>query len=144
MICENTTIDIDRAADIYHNLLPSPELLRHELTRWKRRFIHLPPDNRPGSCAAAIKELDREDFPNVAVLMQIACTLPVTSCECERSASVLRRLHNWCRASMGQERLTSLALTHVHYDTQVSLDRVVDIFVTKHPRRMQVESLLVE
>ena len=144
VMCENTTVDIDQAADMYRDLLPSPELLPQELARWKRRFSHLPPDNRPTSCAAVIKQLARQDFPNVAVLMQIACTLPVTSCECERSASVLRRLHSWCRASMGQERLTSLALSHVHYDTPVSLDTVVDIFSAKHPRRMQVDSLLVE
>ena len=39
-------------------------------------------------------------YPNIRVLLQVACTLPVTSCECERSASALRRLHNYMRASM--------------------------------------------
>ena len=72
VMCENTTVDIDQAADMYRDLPPSPELLPQELARWKRRFSHLPPDNRPASCAAAIKQLARQDFPNVAVLMQIA------------------------------------------------------------------------
>ena len=31
-------------------------------------------------------------FPNIHILMRLICTLPVTSSECERSISVLRRL----------------------------------------------------
>ena len=37
-------------------------------------------------------------------------TIPVTLCECERSASTLRRLNNYMRASMGKDRLSHLAL----------------------------------
>jgi hypothetical protein len=73
-------------------------------------------------CAAAIKAIDKLEYPNLAVLLQIACTLPVSSCECERSANVMRRLHTWMRSSMGQERLGSLALMHIHYDKVVDID----------------------
>ena len=81
-------------------------------------------------------------FPNISVLLQIACTLPVTSCECERSASALRRLNKYMRASMGKCRLSNLALLHIHYDTPVDLDRVVDCYSHLHPRRLELESLL--
>ena len=97
--------------------------------------MKLPQTSRPSTCAAAMKDIDR------TVLLQIACTLPVTSCECERSASVLRRLHSWMRASMGQERLGSLALMHIHYDADVDIDNVVNIFAKKHARRMQLQCL---
>jgi len=81
-----------------------------------------------------------------ATFIRIACTLPVSSCECERSASVLIRLHTCTRATMGQNRLGSLTLIHTHYRFSVDLDEVVDevvdIFAKKHARRMQLGSLL--
>ena len=66
-------------------------------------------------------------FPNTSILLRLICTLPVTSCECERSISVLRRLKTYLRTTMGQERLTGLALMHVHYATEIDLDEVINI-----------------
>ena len=113
-----------------------------ELSRWKHRFMCLDAGHRPSSCAKAIKACDKESFPNIFVLLQIACTLPVTSCECERNASVLRRLHNFMRAGMTELRLSSLALMHIHYEFPINLDDVVTKFSEKHPRRMQPSSVL--
>ena len=61
-------------------------------------------NERPSSVGEVIKECDKDMFPNIYnyVLLQIACTIPVTSCECERSASGLRQLNNFIRASMGK------------------------------------------
>jgi len=47
-------------------------------------------------------------------LLKILCTVPVTTGECECSVSALRRLKKHMRTSVGQERLTGLALLHVH------------------------------
>ena len=76
------------------------------------------------------------------VLLRIACTMPVTSCECERSASSLRRLHTFTRTSMAHGRLSSLALIHIHYNTKVDFDEVVTIFSVKEPCRMLLTSIL--
>ena len=67
-----------------------------EITRWKVMFQLLPPEDRPDTLAKTMKECDQQRFPNLIVLLRIACTLPVTSCECERSASALRRLMTPC------------------------------------------------
>ena len=96
----------------------------------------------PKKPASAIKECDKDMYPNVYVLLQLACTIPATSCECERSASTLRRLNNYMRASMGKERLSNLALLHIHYNTDIDLDQVVDTFSRKHPRRLELENVL--
>ena len=48
-------------------------------------------------CAASLKACDPDDFPNLYILLKIAVTLPVTSCECERSISKTRRLNNYMR-----------------------------------------------
>ena len=45
---------------------------------------------------------------------------------------------------MGEERLTNLALLHIHYDAKIDLEEVVDLFVKKHPRRMELDSILKE
>ena len=68
--------------------------------------------------------------------------VPATSCECERSASSLRRLHTYNRACMGQERLPSLALMHIHCQVKIVLDEVVNLFATKHLLRLELGTIL--
>ena len=75
-------------------------------------------------------------------LLKIACTLPVTICECERSCSVLRRLSNYMRATMGQERLSSVALLHIHYDGDIDVTKVVDRFAAVHPRHLEMTNMI--
>ena len=135
-------VELEAAVGKYNADLSSPELFEMELKRWKSRYMSMPSDLRPASPAEAIKECDCVLPPNIRVLLQIACTIPVTSCECERSASVLRLLNNYMRASMGQSRLSYLALLHIHYDTLVDLDVVVDCYARLHPRRLALDSLL--
>ena len=76
--------------------------------------------------------------------LEIGCTLPVTSCECERSASVIRRLDNYMRHCMTEERLTALALLHIHYDTHIDMEEVVNMFARMHPRRLEMDNTLPE
>jgi hypothetical protein len=94
-------------------------------------------ETKPSTAAEAIRECDEELFPNIFTLLKIVCVIPATSCECERSASSLRRLHTYNRATMTQMRLSSLALIHIHYGHHIDLDRIVDIFSQKQPRRLQ-------
>ena len=42
---------------------------------------------------------------------------------------------------MGKDQLSHLELMHIHYDTPVDLDKVVDAFSTQHPRRLELDSL---
>ena len=51
------------------------------------------------------------------------------------TASALRRLYTYNRACMGQERLSSLALMHIHYEVKNDLEEVVNLFASKHPCR---------
>ena len=140
-MCCSSEVDLDEALQKYGQDLPSPELFAAEFSRWKRRFRDQPVDKLPASPAEAIKVCDPYMFPNVSVLLQLACTIPVTSCECERSASALRRLHNYMRATMGKGRLSSLALLHVHYDRKINLDSAVYIFARLLPRRLELHSI---
>ena len=135
-------VNLNAAVNTYTDDLPSPGLFEMELTRWRSRCLAMEPQLRPASPAVAIKDCDAALFPNISILLQIACTIPVTSCECERSASILRRLNNYMRASMGKDRLSHLALLNIHCTTPVDLDTVVDCYARLHPRGRQLENLL--
>ena len=143
-MCFKKDLDLSEAVQLYCNDLTSPEQFDQEFARWQHMCMSKDADKRPTSYAKALKECDSHLFPNIFVLLQIACTLPVTSCQCERNASVLRRLHNFMRAAMTEDRLTSLALMHIHYDFRININEIVDIFAELHPRRMQLSSVLLE
>ena len=144
IMCSQDDLDISEAVELYHNDLPSPELFDQEFSRWRDIYVHKAVDQRPKTCASALKECDSNLYPNLSVLLRIACTLPVTSCECERNASVVRRLRNFMRAGMTESRLTSLALMHIHYQHHVDLDTVVQMFSELHPRRLQFASIVFD
>ena len=61
-------------------------------------------------------------------LLCIFSTIPVTTCECERSVSSLRHLKSYLRSTMGQERLSALALLNIHYSMEINLDQVISMF----------------
>ena len=48
------------------------------------------------------------------------------------------------RAGIRAKRLSSLAMMHVHYRKAVDLDDIVDILVRKHPRRIELFSVLID
>ena len=129
--------------EYYKEDLPSPSSLDVELQLWKckwRSFSQPLPDTPIDALAFASASM----FPNIHQLLRLVCTIPVTSCECERSVSVLRRLKTYLRSSMGQEQLSGLALMHVHYGMEFDLEEIINIFARKHPRRMVLSDILRE
>ena len=70
--------------------------------------------------------------------------LPGTSFEAERmqyfSIKAIEDIH----ANMSQERLTGLALMHVHIDIPVSVEEIITRFAVKHRRRLQLRNILDE
>ena len=79
IICSQD-VNLEEALIKYRDDLPSPDLMDAELRRWKNRYMAMLPEKRPCS-AKAIKECDGTAFPKISVLLTIACTIPVTSCE---------------------------------------------------------------
>ena len=96
----------------------------------------------PSKPKESLVHCDYNYFPNIHTLLRIICTLPVTSCFCERSISGLKRLKTYLRSTMGQERLNGLAMMHFHYDLDIDHDAVLDMFARKHPRRMALKNVL--
>jgi len=102
---------------VFHALLPAVEMyqafiddshdkLRAEFEMWKQRWhaaAEPPKTALDTACSASL-------YPNLSTLLQVLVTLPVTTATPERSFSTLKRLKTYLRSSMGDERLTSLAL----------------------------------
>ena len=81
---------------------------------------------------------DSDYFPNIHTLIVIMATLPVTSCECERSISMLKLVKTALRSTMTENRLNGLAMRQYHRDIPVRADEVVQEFVHCHPRRLLI------
>jgi len=97
-----------------------------EFELWKQRWHAAaePPKTALGAHTACSASL----YPNLSILLQVLVTLPVTTATAERSFSTPKRLKTYLRSSMRDERLTSLALIHVHAQTTpVEPVEVVDI-----------------
>ena len=47
------------------------------------------------------------------------------------------------RACMTEERMTALGLIHIHYDMHIDKEKVIDMFISQNPRRMELDSLLI-
>ena len=78
-------------------------------------------------------------FPGVWDLVRIALCIPVSSASSERSFSALRRLKTYLRSTMGQQRLSNLAMAHIEQEIahKVDYSQIIDIFASKE-RRMDL------
>nr|XP_047138550.1 uncharacterized protein LOC124814676 [Hydra vulgaris] len=76
--------------DFYIDDFPNISALNGELVLWEKyweSFSGTIPDN----ISLTLKSISFPGFENVKIALRIFGTLPVTSCECERSFSVMRR-----------------------------------------------------
>ena len=122
---------------LYKDDLPSAKALHTELDlwqmKWKSESIKAKELDMPTKTLIFV---DKDYFPNIYVILGISATLPVTSCECERSISMLKLLKTSLRSTMGNERLNGLALMLIHRDIELNPDAVVEEFSRRHPRRL--------
>lgn len=130
-----------KVMELYEDDLPSPTSFDIELDMWASRWTSESKKSVVQSLSSPTEVLSHTDpdyFPNIYKLMIIMTTIPVTSCECERSISLLRLVKNCVRARMSEERLNGLALMQYYHDIPIDRDRIVEDFARTHPRRMDL------
>ena len=78
----------------------------------------------------------RDALPEMCKLSTIACTVPVSSCACERSFSILRIVKNYLRCTMKTDRVNDLMLLGVHSNraSKIDLNKVIDRFILLYPK----------
>ena len=91
----------------------------------------------PYEITSAMKAISFPRFKNIQMALKLLTTMPVTSCSCERSFSAMRRLKNYTRSTMTNDRLNGLALMHIHRDIIPSIDDVLDRYGNSGNRRLK-------
>ena len=131
-------------AKVYENDLECMNTLVPELLMWQTYWCKEFRGDLPSTVAATLKCIFpiKSSFPNIYSALRVLATIPVTSCECERAISVLRRLKTYLRSKMGQGRLNGLALMSIHRDLPLDIDDVINRFARMHPRRMELIDIL--
>ena len=67
-------------------------------------------------------------FINLKIILQIAVTLPITTCSAERSFSAMKILKSSTRSTMTDETLIFLALMYIHKDIAIEEEEIVTDF----------------
>ena len=100
----------------------------------------------PKKLSAILKEIRdmKVTFPTIFAALRLLVTIPVTTCECQRSNSVLKRLKTYLRSTIGQERLNGLALMNMHYDSCIyqTFDEIITDFSSRNPRQIRLKNIL--
>jgi hypothetical protein len=99
------------------------------------------PDAAPRSPLALllfIISYGNDIFPNLRIALQIMLTICVSVASCERSFSKLNLILTYSRASMGQERLSDLALLSIEKELveTINFDDVIDNFASAKSRKV--------
>ena len=79
----------------------------------------------------------KDMFSEIDKILRLYLTIPVTTCTAERSFSSLRRVKNYLRSTMSEERLNNIMLLHVHKEETDTLDltEIARLFVSANTRR---------
>ena len=124
---------------LYGGDLPSVKSFYVELDLWRNKWTGNPEQAQGlNTSEKVLAQTDYDYFPNIHTLIVVLATLPITSCECERSISIymLKRVKTGLRSNMTESRLNGLALLQYHRNISVTADQVVQEFVRCHPRRL--------
>jgi hypothetical protein len=127
--------DLRGILELYTEDIDEETIVEAEFDRWKVKWMSVDPSQHPCTISDALAACDRQCFPNICTLLHIFLTVPVTSATAERSFSTMKRLLNYLRNTMGQDRLTSLALLSIHRDIEAPVEAIIDE-LSKKGRRL--------
>ena len=107
-----------------------------EVARWKARWQTVNVEEKPNTLDDSIQEINPDLYPNLYAAVVILMVMPVSTATAERSFSAMRRLKNYLRSTMTTERLSGLALMHVHKNKPLDAARIVQQFSQQKNRRL--------
>ncbi|KAL5256424.1 hypothetical protein ACHWQZ_G011604 [Mnemiopsis leidyi] len=81
-----------------------------------------------------------QQLPELTRLINLALTIPLTVCSAERSFSALRRIKTRLRNSMGDQRLSDLALIalEIRLVEGIDIEHIIDRFAATKGRRIEL------
>ena len=125
----NTAQDLERLLEIYQEEIGPRAAVVPEVQRWVNKWKKEDVSTVPSSAIQALCACHADIYPNVYILLTILGTLPVSTATSERSFSTMRRLKTYLRFSIGNERMTGLALLSIHKYHQIDREKIMNDFV---------------
>ncbi|CAK9833993.1 hypothetical protein ANTRET_LOCUS10593 [Anthophora retusa] len=136
-LCE-TYID-----DLENNLIEECLRFKHELQLLKEKNLKVRP--KTGTLAGnglrtIIDSKIKSTFPNVATVLRIFLSIATTNCSGERSFSILKRVKNYLRSSLGQSKLNDLSILFIESDLFDNLNTcdIIDQFAKGKAKKINI------
>ena len=144
---ESVPQELAQATQFYANDLPHPVMLPKEYKKWVAKWKDS--SNVPVKLVDVFNSCDCTSYPNIHLLLQLALTLPITSCECERSFSQLKLIKTPHRSTTTAVRLSGLSLMKINRKRCIKLynsdlKSLVLAFSQKYNRRIKLPFMLAD
>ena len=113
--------------DLYSSELPSEDSLKLELVHAAKV---VKPNAKTNVDTISVLTPLKPAFPALLQLLNIVQTIAVTASSCERTFSSLKRIKTYLRSTMGDERLSNLAVLSIERDlfSEIQMSDVLDNF----------------
>ena len=106
-----------------------------EVARWETRW-NMVDGKKPQTLLETLNVTNQDLYPNIYLIFTVLITMPVSSASSELSFSVMRRIKNCLRATMGDERSSNLSLLHIHRTRNLSVEDVINKFAVRKNRHL--------
>ena len=128
---------VESIFELFETDMPSPDNFSKEVKLWNQTWRD--EEKKPNSITDTLRMrivFSPKMFPNINAILHLLLLHSVTSCGVERSNSSLKFVKSAERSTMGEDRFNALVLLFVHKDIPLDLDKIIDAYAKKHPRRM--------
>ena len=133
-------------AKAYHADLPNFLALGSELDRWETfwKNEYLTRKSIQDNIVDVLKDITSKKhwFPNIYAILCLVAVIPASSNSCERSISKLRLIKTYLRSTMGQDRLSGLALLNAHREVDINYEDLLDIFGREYRHHLKMVDIL--
>ena len=92
--------DLAGAVEVFKDDLPHAVMFNTEYNSWVWQWKECSSTVVPDTLIVALEECSVLSYPNLHALLILALTLPITSCETERSFSQLKLIKTACHSTM--------------------------------------------
>ena len=83
-----------------------------------------------------LNRANRAFYAAIYVAVKTLLMYPVSACAAERSFSSMKRLKTPLRNTIIDDRLSSLAILHIHKEKEINVESVLDQFAQHKERRL--------
>jgi len=125
----NTAQHLEGLLEIYQEDIGPRAAVVPEVQRWVNMWKKEDISAVPSSAIEELCACHADMYPNVYILLTILGTLPVSTATSECSFSTMGRFKTYLRSSIGNERMTELALLPIHKDRQINREKIMNDLV---------------